>query len=82
MEMAQIVIQTATELRSPVIIQTTPGTVNYAGLDMLRAMVAVEAAKTDIPVAMHLDHGDSYERSIAAIAATYPSVLIDGSKRH
>ena len=80
MEMAQIVIRTATELRSPVIIQTTPGTVNYAGLDMLRAMVAVEAAKTDIPVAMHLDHGDSYERCIAAIGANYTSVMIDGSK--
>ncbi|MDF1494624.1 class II fructose-1,6-bisphosphate aldolase [Caproiciproducens sp. CPB-2] len=80
MEMAQSVIRTADEMRSPVIIQTTPGTVNYAGFDMLRAMVAVEAAKTDMPVAIHLDHGDSYERCAAAIDSGYTSVMIDGSK--
>ncbi len=80
MEMAQSVIRTADEMRSPVIIQTTPGTVNYAGFDMLRAMVAVEAAKTDMPVAVHLDHGDSYERCAAAIDSGYTSVMIDGSK--
>lgn len=80
MEMAQAVIRTADEMRSPVIIQTTPGTVNYAGFDMLRAMVAVEAAKTDMPVAVHLDHGDSYERCVAAIDSGYTSVMIDGSK--
>ncbi len=80
MEMAQAVIRTADEMRSPVIIQTTPGTINYAGFDMLRAMVAVEAAKTDMPVAVHLDHGDSYERCAAAIDSGYTSVMIDGSK--
>ncbi|MGX8700747.1 class II fructose-bisphosphate aldolase [Caproiciproducens sp.] len=80
MEMVQTVIRTADEMRSPVIIQTTPGTVNYAGFNMLRAMVAVEAAKTDMPVAVHLDHGDSYERCAAAMDSGYTSVMIDGSK--
>lgn len=80
MEMAQIVIRTAAEMKSPVIIQTTPGTVKYAGMDMLRAMVAVEAAKVDIPVALHLDHGDSYDRCMEALREKYTSVMIDGSK--
>lgn len=80
MEMAQTVIRTAAELHSPVIIQTTPGTANYAGLDMLHAMVALEAEKVDIPVVLHLDHGDSYDRCIDAMKVKYTSIMIDGSK--
>lgn len=80
MEMAQTVIQTAAEMRSPVMIQTTPGTIKYAGLDMLHAMVAVEAEKVDIPVALHLDHGDSYDLCMGALKAKYTSIMIDGSK--
>lgn len=80
MEMAQTVIQTAAELRSPVIIQTTPGTIKYAGLSMLHAMVAEEAEKVDIPVVLHLDHGNSFELCCDAIREKYTSVMIDGSK--
>lgn len=80
MEMAQAVIGTAAEMKSPVIIQTTPGTVRYAGLRMLHAMVAAEAEKVNIPVALHLDHGDSYDLCVAALEAGYTSIMIDGSK--
>lgn len=80
MEMVKVIIGTAQEMRSPVILQTTPGSVKYAGLDTMRAMAAVEAEKFDIPVVLHLDHGDSFELCQNAMRAKYTSVMIDGSK--
>lgn len=80
MEMAQVIVRTAQEMRSPVILQTTPGSVKYAGLGMMSAMAAVEAEKADIPVVLHLDHGDSYDLCLAAMKAKYTSIMIDGSK--
>jgi tagatose 1,6-diphosphate aldolase GatY/KbaY len=80
MEMVQAIIEAAKELNSPVIIQTTPSTVDYASLDMFRAMVYEEAKEAKIPIALHLDHGSSFELCQAAINAQYTSVMIDGSK--
>ena len=79
MEMAQAVIWAAEELRAPVIIQTTPSTVKYAGLDLYYANVAALAKKATVPVAMHLDHGDSFALAMQALRAGYTSVMIDGS---
>ena len=79
MEMAQAVIAAAEEMRAPVIIQTTPSTVKYAGLDLYLANVAALAAKATVPVAMHLDHGSSFELAMQAIRVGYTSVMIDGS---
>ncbi len=79
MEMAQAIISAAEELRAPVILQTTPSTVKYAGLDMYLANVATLAKKATVPVAMHLDHGSSFELAVQAIRAGYTSVMIDGS---
>lgn len=80
MEMVQAVLQKATELRSPVMLQTTPSTVKYAGIEMLQAMVQVQAERCPIPVALHLDHGESFALTIQALRAGYTSVMIDGSK--
>lgn len=80
MEMVQAVIEAAEELRAPVIIQTTPGTLNYASPELFAGMVAVEAGKAAIPVALHLDHGNSFELAARAIKAGYTSIMIDGSK--
>lgn len=79
MEMAQAVIAAAEELRAPVIVQTTPSTVRYASLDLFYANVAALAKNATVPVAMHLDHGDSFELAVGAIHAGYTSVMIDGS---
>ena len=79
MEMVQAVIAAAEELSAPVILQTTPSTVRYAGLDMYFAMVAARAAKSSVPVAVHLDHGESFDMAVQAIRAGYTSVMIDGS---
>ena len=59
METAMAIVAAAEELKSPVILQTTPSTVKYAGLQMLRAIGSAAAARASVPVALHLDHGDS-----------------------
>lgn len=80
MEMAQAIISAAEELRAPVILQTTPSTVRYAGTGMYAAMVAALAQEATVPVAMHLDHGDSFALCTQALRSGYTSVMIDGSK--
>ena len=80
MEMVQAIIAAAEELRAPVIIQTTPGTLNYASPELFSAMAAEEAAKATVPVALHLDHGNSFELAVRAMKAGYTSIMIDGSK--
>ena len=80
MEMAQAIISAAEELRAPVILQTTPSTVRYAGTGMHAAMVAALAQEATVPMAMHLDHGDSFALCAQALRSGYTSVMIDGSK--
>lgn len=80
MEMAQAIISAAEELRALVILQTTPSTVRYAGTGMYAAMVAALAQEASVPVAMHLDHGDSFALCAQALRSGYTSVMIDGSK--
>lgn len=79
LEMVMAVVAAAEELRAPVILQTTPSTVRYSSLDYLKAMVKVAARKATVPVAIHLDHGESFEMAMAALRAGYTSVMIDGS---
>ena len=79
MEMVQAVIAAAEELRSPVIMQTTPSTLKYADADLFYANVACVAKKASVPVVMHLDHGSSFELAMKAFRAGYTSIMIDGS---
>ncbi|WP_456090026.1 class II fructose-1,6-bisphosphate aldolase [Oribacterium parvum] len=80
MEMVQAIVAAAEELSSPVIIQTTPGSLQYADTDMFFGMVNAEAKKAKVPVALHLDHGNSAELCSKAIFSGYTSIMIDGSK--
>lgn len=79
MEMVQAIIAAAQEKQAPVIIQTTPGTLNYASLELYYANVAAEAEKATVPVAIHLDHGNSYALCAKAYRSGYTSIMIDGS---
>jgi tagatose 1,6-diphosphate aldolase GatY/KbaY len=79
MEMVLAIIEAATELNAPVMIQTTPSTVKYASLAVYAANVRAAAEAAPIPVCVHLDHGNSYELAIGALEAGYTSVMIDGS---
>lgn len=80
MEMVQSAIEAAEELNAPILLQTTPSTVKYAGLDLYYSMVATQAAKAKVPVALHLDHGSSFALCAQALRAGYTSIMIDGSK--
>ncbi|SEH44688.1 MULTISPECIES: class II fructose-bisphosphate aldolase [Atopobiaceae] len=79
LEFVMAVIAAAEERHSPVIMQTTPGTVKYASLDYFAAMARVAAQSASVPVAIHLDHGDGFDRCMQAMHAGYTSVMIDGS---
>lgn len=79
MEMAMAAIKAADDLNSPILLQTTPGTLDYADLSLYLANVKALADKVTIPVAMHLDHGSSFELAMQALQAGYTSIMIDGS---
>ncbi len=79
MEMAQAVVQAAQEARAPVILQTTPSTLRYADPQLYMGSVRALAERADVPVAMHLDHGNSFELCAQALRAGYTSVMIDKS---
>ena len=80
LEMAMAIIAAAEECRAPVIMQTTPSTVKYASLESFSGIIKALAEKATVPVALHLDHGSSYELAVSAMLAGYSSVMIDGSK--
>ncbi|MCR5733410.1 MAG: class II fructose-1,6-bisphosphate aldolase [Lachnospiraceae bacterium] len=80
MEMVMAVIKACEELNAPAMLQTTPSTVRYAGLDMYYANVAAAAKRAKVPIALHLDHGDSFELAMQALRTGYTSIMIDGSK--
>ncbi|MDO4428169.1 MAG: class II fructose-bisphosphate aldolase [Atopobiaceae bacterium] len=79
LEFVMAVLAAAEETKSPVIMQTTTGTVKYAGLDYFYGMVKAAAERATVPVALHLDHGDGFDRCMQAMRTGYTSVMIDGS---
>lgn len=78
LEILTAVMAAAREMRSPVILQTSEGAIEYAGMDMLVAMVRT-ATMGKLPVVLHLDHGKHLATVRKAIAAGYTSVMFDGS---
>lgn len=80
MEMIQAVVAAAEAERAPIILQTTPGTLRYADTAIFAAMAQAAAEKAAVPVALHLDHGSSFELARQAAIDGYTSLMIDGSK--
>ena len=86
MEQMQAIIQAAVECKSPVILQVSSGARKYANQTLLRYMAqgAVEYAKElglNIPITLHLDHGDSFELCKSCIDGGFTSVMIDASSK-
>jgi len=84
MEQLQAIIQACVEENSPVILQVSSGARKYANQTILRylAQAAVEYAKElgkNIPIVLHLDHGDTFELCKSCIEFGFSSVMIDGS---
>ena len=65
---------------APVIIQASQGAIKYAGLEYISALGRLAAEKAPVPVALHLDHGTSFEQVVQCIRHGFSSVMIDGSK--
>ncbi|MFL0248825.1 tagatose bisphosphate family class II aldolase [Clostridium neuense] len=81
LETFRVVVETAAELNSPVIIAGTPGTIDYSGEDYLIAIAKSAAAKhSNIPIAMHLDHFENVERLKHCIDVGFTSAMIDASR--
>lgn len=85
MEQLQAIIMGCAESNSPVILQVSKGARQYANQTLLQYMGqgAVAMARKDlnsnIPVILHLDHGDTYETCVSCIESGFSSVMIDGS---
>ena len=80
MEIIQGIVDAAQEEKSPVILQASSSAIKYARPNYLMKMVEAAVEETDIPIAIHLDHGPDFETCKACIDAGFTSVMIDGSK--
>ena len=80
MEIIQAIVDAASKENSPVILQASSSAIKYARPNYLMKMVEAAAQETNIPIALHLDHGADFETCKACIDAGFTSVMIDGSK--
>ncbi|MDS0527645.1 tagatose bisphosphate family class II aldolase [Clostridium sp. SHJSY1] len=82
LETLQVVVETAMEMKSPVIIAGTPSTIEeYAGPDYVKAMAEVAASKYEVPIAIHLDHFEDVNAIKRDIDIGFRSCMIDASKK-
>ena len=81
MEMVQAIVEAANECRSPVILQVSAGARKYANPVYLKHLVAAAVETTDIPIALHLDHGADFEICKSSIDGGFTSVMIDASSK-
>ncbi len=80
MEQIQAIMMAARQTKSPVIVQASRGARAFAeDLYLFRLIQAAAELNPDIPIAMHQDHGNSFETCKSAIALGYTSVMMDGS---
>ena len=80
MEFIQAITEAANEVKSPVILQVSSSAIKYAGIKYLMKMVEAAVESTDIPIALHLDHGPDFETCKMCVDNGYTSVMFDGSK--
>ncbi|SDW17579.1 class II fructose-bisphosphate aldolase [Paenibacillus sp. CF384] len=79
LEMLQAVTEAAIETQSPLIIQSTVGTVKHLGPEYIVAAASVAANQTGLPIALHLDHCTDFKLIVRCIRAGYTSVMMDAS---
>ena len=79
MEIIQGITEAAKEEKAPIILQVSAGARKYASHTYLIKLVQAAVVETGIPIALHLDHGDSFELCKSCIDGGFTSVMIDGS---
>ena len=80
MEIIQGITEAALEEKSPVILQVSAGARKYARHTYLVKLVEAAILETDLPIALHLDHGENFDICKACVDGGFSSVMIDGSK--
>lgn len=81
MEIVQGITEAAKELNAPLILQVSKGARAYANHTYLIKLVEAAVIETGLPIALHLDHGDSYELCKDCIDGGFTSVMIDASSK-
>ena len=79
MEIIQGITEAAKEEKSPLILQVSSGARKYASHTYLMKLVEAAIIETNLPICLHLDHGDSFELCKSCIDGGFTSVMIDGS---
>lgn len=79
MELVQAIVEACEEEKAPVILQISQGAREYANPIYLKKLIEAAVSLSHIPIAVHLDHGDSFERCKECIDEGFTSVMIDGS---
>ncbi len=81
MEIVQGITEAAKDLNAPLILQVSKGARNYANHTYLMKLVEAAIEETGLPIALHLDHGDSFELCKSCIDGGFTSVMIDASSK-
>ena len=81
MEIIQGITEAAAEVRSPLILQVSAGARKYAKHVYLMKLIEAAIEDTDLPICVHLDHGDSFELCKSCIDGGFTSVMIDASSK-
>ena len=81
MEIVQGITEAAKELQAPLILQVSKGARAYANHTYLIKLVEAAIIETGLPIALHLDHGDSFETCKSCIDGGFTSVMIDASSK-
>jgi fructose-bisphosphate aldolase class II len=79
MEIIQGITEAAKDLKAPLILQVSAGARKYANHTYLIKLVEAALEETGLPIALHLDHGDTFELCKSCLAGGFSSVMIDGS---
>ena len=79
LEFAQAIVEAAMIEKSPFIFGVSEGALKYMGIEFTVAIAEAAAKKSGLPIALHLDHGSSFEVAMKCIRAGFSSVMFDGS---
>jgi fructose-bisphosphate aldolase class II len=79
LEFAQAIVEAAMELKSPFIYGVSEGALKYMGIEFTVAIAEAAAKKSGLPIALHLDHGSSFDIAMKCIRAGFSSIMFDGS---
>ena len=79
MEVIQAIVSAANELKTPVILQASSSAISYMGFGYIKAIIKAATDESEVPLALHLDHGKDFEICKMAIDNGFSSVMIDAS---